>query len=953
MTIDTLQVAGTNTLDLNNGTNLGFVSGASVSNNQNINVSGTGALTSINFNGNATITGSGTITLGNNLNNRINQSVGGGIITHTAGHIIRGAGNVLAGTGGMDNAGTIIADQANVLTIDPGTDPFNNTGTLRAQSGATLRLQSGTFNNAGGLIEADGPGSNVDLASPLTVINGGTLTTTNGGEIRSNANGGPLLNGITLTTGSNFVQGNGGDTRIQGNLLNNGTWELNAASQQTFIQFLGSQTISGTGEIVMGPSINNDLLVGAGADVLTQAAGHTIRGSGDILQGTGEFINNGAILQQGAVALTIDPGTVDVDGNGNNFVNNGTLRSEGTGGLTLNGANYLNAGQTIQSTGGGDIRLNSTSTTIRGGTFDITGGGVLRSTINGGALLDGVTISGNTSVVQGNSEDFRNQNGLTNNGTWNLNATSSQSFLQFLGTQTLTGTGEIVMGQSANNDILVGSNAQVLTQAATHTIRGAGDILQGTGGMINNGTILQQGAVALTLNPGTIDVDGNGNNFINNNVLRSEGTGGFTLEGGNFLNAGQTIESTGGGDIRLANTATVLRVGTVAISGGGVLRSTINGGALLDGVTISTGTNVVQANSEDFRIQGGLTNNGTWNLNAVNAQTFLQFLGSQTLTGSGEIVMGNSISNDILVSSNSTVLTQAAGHTIRGAGDILRGTGGMINQGDIIADQSLRLRIDAGANFSQQGLLRASGSGGIEIDGNAAFTQAAGLTDIQSGSQVTVTQGDYVQTGGETRVTGTLATLGFGSNVQLQGGWLTGTGLIDFNGIGVHVLNNTGGTLAAGASPGILTVQDGNYVQGAGGTFEFELDGFVAGVGHDLLSVVNGDADLGGDLNVIADLAFASTLNIGDQFEVVRLDPAGTFLDGNGDLTPDIFDTISVNLAGLVFSQLFIGNSLWIEVTLANVGAPEVPEPHMLVVMMLGLTVIVWMRRRRANVTIR
>ena len=452
MTIDTLQVAGTNTLDLNNGTNLGFVSGASVSNNQNINVSGTGALTSINFNGNATITGSGTITLGNNLNNRINQSVGGGIITHTAGHIIRGAGNVLAGTGGMDNAGTIIADQANVLTIDPGTDPFNNTGTLRAQSGATLRLQSGTFNNAGGLIEADGPGSNVDLASPLTVINGGTLTTTNGGEIRSNANGGPLLNGITLTTGSNFVQGNGGDTRIQGNLLNNGTWELNAASQQTFIQFLGSQTISGTGEIVMGPSINNDLLVGAGADVLTQAAGHTIRGSGDILQGTGGFINNGAILQQGAVALTIDPGTVDVDGNGNNFVNNGTLRSEGTGGLTLNGANYLNAGQTIQSTGGGDIRLNSTSTTIRGGTFDITGGGVLRSTINGGALLDGVTISGNTSVVQGNSEDFRNQNGLTNNGTWNLNATSSQSFLQFLGTQTLTGTGEIVMGQSANRD---------------------------------------------------------------------------------------------------------------------------------------------------------------------------------------------------------------------------------------------------------------------------------------------------------------------------------------------------------------------------------------------------------------------------------------------------------------------------------------------------------------------
>lgn len=110
VTIDFLQVAGTNTLDLNNNTNLGFVGGATVSNNGNIELNSTGGSTAINFAGNGTISGSGVITLGNNLNNRIYQSLGGGIITHTAGHIIRGAGNVLAGTGGMDNAGTIIAD---------------------------------------------------------------------------------------------------------------------------------------------------------------------------------------------------------------------------------------------------------------------------------------------------------------------------------------------------------------------------------------------------------------------------------------------------------------------------------------------------------------------------------------------------------------------------------------------------------------------------------------------------------------------------------------------------------------------------------------------------------------------------------------------------------------------------------------------------------------------------
>ena len=106
VTIDSLQVVGTNTLNLNNNTNLGFVGGATVSNNGNIELNSTGGSTAINFAGNGTISGSGVITLGNNLNNRIYQSLGGGII----GHIIRGAGNVLAGTGGMDNAGTIIAD---------------------------------------------------------------------------------------------------------------------------------------------------------------------------------------------------------------------------------------------------------------------------------------------------------------------------------------------------------------------------------------------------------------------------------------------------------------------------------------------------------------------------------------------------------------------------------------------------------------------------------------------------------------------------------------------------------------------------------------------------------------------------------------------------------------------------------------------------------------------------
>lgn len=759
-TIDSLQVDSGDTLNVDNARLLSLVAGGNVTNNGAINVNSTGSVTGLNFQGSSTISGSGTITLGNGTNNRIGQSNTAGIVTHAAGHTIRGAGSVLLNVGGFNNAGSIIADQATALVIDPGVQDFNNTGTLRAQDGAELRLQGGVFNNAGGVIEADGPGSNVNLANVGTLVNGGTLASTNGGEIRSGVGTGAILNGVTIAAGSTVAQSNSADFRVQGGVTNNGTWELNSTGSQTHIQFLGTQTIGGTGAIVMGNNIQNNILVGNNADVLTLVSTQTIRGAGRLLLNAGGFINNGAIRQQGSVEMTIDPGTADL------------------------------------------------------------GGGI---------------------------------------------------------------------------------------------------------------------------------------NFINNGTLRSEGTGGLSLFGGNYQNAGQTIETTGGGDIRLANNAIVLHGGDLTTSGGGAIRSTAGTGAILDNVRLTSGSDIVQVNAEDIRIRNGIINDGTWSLNSTGATTDIQFLGSQTVGGTGEIVMSDNLQNRIFLSSNADTLTVGADQTIRGAGRFLLNAGAAVNQGTIVADRAVNsIIIDAGTNFSNQGILRASGAAGFDIRGSSEFTQAGGLVDIQAGSRIDMTFGDYVQTGGHTQVDGTLATSSIGSNVNVQGGTFGGTGLVDFNGTGVHALNNTGGMITAGASPGTLTIQDGNFVQGAGGTFEFELDGFVAGVGHDLLNIVNGDADLGGNLSIVADQLFASTLSIGDQFEVVRLDPLGTFIDGDLIGGADLFDNIIINLAGLNFSQLFIGNSLFIEVTQANVqppgGGDPIPEPESMILMMLGLTAILWMRRRRVTI---
>ena len=83
-----------------------------------------------------------------------------------------------------------------------------------------------------------------------------------------------------------------------------------------------------------------------------------------------------------------------------------------------------------------------------------------------------------------------------------------------------------------------------------------------------------------------------------------------------------------------------------------------------------------------------------------------------------------------------------------------------------------------------------------------------------------------------------------GGTVSVQKGTVSGGGIIGGN------VNNDGGNVAPGNSPGILEVT-GNYNQGSGGTLAIEITG-TAGVGeggHDQLKL-GGDASLDGTLDI-------------------------------------------------------------------------------------------------------
>ena len=145
------------------------------------------------------------------------------------------------------------------------------------------------------------------------------------------------------------------------------------------------------------------------------------------------------------------------------------------------------------------------------------------------------------------------------------------------------------------------------------------------------------------------------------------------------------------------------------------------------------------------------------------------------------------------------------------------------------------------------------------IPGEASFFENAGTVQLNG----TLAPGaiGYTQTGGTTTLAAPSNSIGLspGGVVALQGGTLRGTGSITGGDV-----QNTGGTLAPGTSPGALSLTD-DYSQGAGGTLAVEVSGSAPGTGHDQL-VVGGTVSLAGTLAVNTS-GFAPAT--GQQFKII------------------------------------------------------------------------------------
>ena len=423
---------------------------------------------------------------------------------------------------------------------------ITNAGTMEGTGTGGLVLWNTAFNNAGGTIEAVGAGALVDLQSAY--IEGGILTTSGGGVIQT-VDRASTLDGITTGT-----LNNAGSIQINDNTLlslvgvinNTGTISEAASSKgssSTVLRLMGDTTLQGGGDVVMSNNASNQIFGNNGAFHLTNVD-NTIAGAGLI----GGSANMVLVNQAKGVINANQKTSLTVRTDANIITNAGTMESTGTaalnGGLVLWNTAINNAGGTIQAVGA-QANVDLQSVYIEGGTLTTSGGGVIQ-TVDAGSTLDGITagvLTNSGTVVVNDSMMLSLVGTIANSGTIMENGfgNTGNTRLRLTGPVTLTGAGQVLLSDNANNQVF-GNGALFMLTNQGNTISGAGQF--GAGGMDydnKSGTIRGTGTNnALVINLG----QGTGLNEAAGNIIAT-GAGGVILTSGYFTNNGVMAANNG------------------------------------------------------------------------------------------------------------------------------------------------------------------------------------------------------------------------------------------------------------------------------------------------------------------------------------------------------------------------------------------------------------------------
>ncbi|MBN2561979.1 MAG: hypothetical protein JXQ75_13725 [Phycisphaerae bacterium] len=674
------------------------------------------------------------------------------------------------------------------------------------------------------LRQGDATIQNLTIGSTLEVREDRTLTV-NGDLVNSGVlypSGGSIwnslvtVNGNFTNTATGYVEAQHGGTLAiaGGSIVNHGTIKLrhNTGMGHGRLRLDNDLTLSGTGDLLCGADIFSD------SDItLTNAAGHTIHhGSGEILV---------ALVNNGLVNADRDDANTVLAIKGGEGANNGTMKA--TNGCSLDIYSIVNQGPNgLIFADGGTVRLRGT--TIVGGTLDSTDSSIITTLDQTLNHVSDITNEGYLRVPTDRSALAVSGTTLNNNGTIELCCDPTMPGKMRVDSDvTLDGTGELLLGWDVYTE-----SGHTLTNGANHTIRyGNGSIRVR---LVNNGTVnadRDEQFKPLSL----MDAE-----VVNNAVMKATNNG--------FLDISTTVNQSpngrivaDGGTVRL-RCATIVG-GTLASTDGSTIETAKRANSLCGTTYLANVTNEAYLNvlnNDSLLVISGdsLVNNGTielWPNSPMYGPGEMRLDADLSLSGTGEVYCRSRIYSD-----TGKMLTNEAGHTIRGTGKI---EVAMINHGTVWADYPGHpMAVNPNeTDITNDGVMIADPDCWLSIKAEH-FTQVAGK--IIANGRVTA----------------------YGAPLDLQGGSLTGDGVVSGD------VDNASGTVSPGNTVGKLEIDDwlsasaSDYVQGATGTLFIELAGTTQDTEYDRLHVT-GTATLDGELHVEPIDGYLP--QVGDRFTIL------------------------------------------------------------------------------------
>jgi fibronectin-binding autotransporter adhesin len=601
---------------------------------------------------------------------------------------------------------------------------------------------------------------------------------------------------------------------------------------------LGSVAASLTIEPGAGVVVQNDPSNNIG--VLTVGATITNRGtitltSTNLCGGCNPRVFASSIANTGTIASQVGDGGPREIGAG--IDNQGTVTVNQSLSLTRTGATYTNSGAIDIAAG--------RSLTVGGGdnthVFNLAAGGTIGNaglfTQSGGAFRH---IAG---TATGNPLELR---------AVAIDASPTSGSAAFVALLDSTLTDDVAAADSITVTNDTSNNLGTLTAPAAVTNAGTISLSSRNlcGGclsrlVVNGGTLVNTGTIVT-------DVGEGGPREI---AAALDNRGALTLnQGASLTKTGATYASTG--------TIAIAPAKTLSIGGG-------DGSHVfsLDGGTLANAGTFTQTGGA-FRHNAGTQTGNPLRLSAVAIDPSAAS-GTASLVALGQ----SSLTGDVAAGDMVTITNDASN-----AGGSLAAAPGLTNAGAIVLTSggcacSPQLVVSSGTLTNAGTLTAEPGDGGPRrIAGSLAnkgtFDVRAPVTFDQPGATLSQSAGTTNLASGALNLTGSSGVF------TLAGGVLTGTSTLTGS------VNNTGGEVRPGSSPGVLAIT-GNYTQGAGGTLRSEIAGTAVGTKYDRLAVT-GTAALGGTL-AIATTAFSPV--IGQSFQVLTAGKrTGSFKTVTGSL---------------------------------------------------------------------